>query len=752
MPHLNAFPDPSVSIVIVSDGRRDALVKTLESLNWLEAASFEVVVVCGPTPDGTREAMAALRERIKVRHCAVRNISVARNIGIAAASGEIIVFLDDDAFPEPEWLGQLVAPYADPQVGAVGGIVYDHTGVGIQYDFAVSDRLGHTDRNWHRAADEFNFPYSSQFPHILGANSSARRAALLDIGGFDEEYEFYLDETDLCCRLIDAGWTIRQLDHAFVHHKFLPSAIRSENKITRKRYAILKNKIYFSIINNRGHHSRVEIVEDALAFIREHTRDMVYNVDHGKLLPADLAEFHADADLALEAGMARGLSGARRLPPPGFLSQPAPFLPFPRSIPRPGAGAYCFVSREYPPGVVGGIGSHIFALATTVAAMGHQVHVITESENHHRVDFEHGVWVHRLDRNLPRVHPPAGVEVPRSAWRHATRVLEEIRRIAAKRPVRVVHSPIWDAEGIAVTQSGEFAHVVGLHTTMRQWLDSHPDKAADTEFMERFGTPMLAAEARLLREADAIHGNSAAIVEEIRARHGVDLAPPRLTIVPHGLIDETGLPAVPPAPLPPGAVRVLFVGRLELRKGVQFLLPALARLMAGRPGLHVDMVGDDSIADAPGGLTFRQAFEAGNAPEDVKARLRFHGRTPEADLRGFYAEADLVVVPSLFESFGLVLVEAMMRGKATIASRAGGMVEIGIEGETTLFAEPGDEASLEAALARLIDDAELRARLGAGGRRRYEARFTAERMAQDVLRLLDEAAGRFAARNRKIAS
>src|SRR5262249_35876466 len=127
-------------------------------------------------------------------------------------------------------------------------------------------------------ASDLSFPYSSTFPYVQGTNCAFRRETIVHLGGFDEEYEFYLDETDLCCRLVDHGFRVAQLATARVHHKFLPSDIRNEARITTKRYAVLKNKIYFSLINNHGHASKTEVVADALKFVREQRLDIERHV------------------------------------------------------------------------------------------------------------------------------------------------------------------------------------------------------------------------------------------------------------------------------------------------------------------------------------------------------------------------------------------------------------------------------------------------------------------------------------------
>ncbi len=81
-----------------------------------------------------------------------------------------------------------------------------------------------------------------------------------------------------------------------------------------------------------------------------------------------------------------------------------------------------------------------------------------------------------------------------------------------------------------------------------------------------------------------------------------------------------------------------------------------------------------------------------------------------------------------------------MFARPVVCSRAGGMPEVVVEGETALLAEPGDPASLAACLARLIEDPALRQRLGTAGRRRYEARFMPERMAAEVAAFLCDTA------------
>ncbi|WP_052120568.1 glycosyltransferase [Inquilinus limosus] len=738
---------PKISIVINTDGRAESLAETLKSFEYLEYDSFEVCVVCGPTPDRTKDVLRAWGGRIKVASCPERNISISRNIGIAMADGDIVAFIDDDAIPEPEWLRDLAESYQDQRVAASGGFVYNHTGVEFQWKFGTVDRLGRADLSWDRPATELNFPYTTNFPHLLGANSSFRRDVIVSVGGFDEEYEYFLDETDVICRVVDAGWAVAQLDKAYVHHKYRPSHIRNESKIVKHWYPIIKNKIYFSILNARGHHSIQDAVEEAARFVANFRNEVNWAISVERLTEDDRTRFFEEAEKAWRDGLERGLAGRRRLMTKETLDAfRSPFLPFVSAAPAGGRRTYCFLTQSYPPQAVGGVGRYVHQLARSVAAFGHHVHVLTQGEGHDRVDFEEGVWVHRLLASPDAVPAaPAEPSVPQHIWAHSATMARAVDAIAAKRPVTAVCAPIWDCEPVALVLDRRVPICCSLHTMLRSWLDSHPERAADTKFMREFGTPMLALERFVLTHSDRIVANSAAIVAQTQDAYGLKLEPDLLSLVPHGLEDWTALPADDPPVLPQGMLRLLFVGRLEARKGIDVLLQVIRSLLTRHPHLHFDVVGNDTLP-GPQGVTWRAAFEADPGTETIRSRVVFHGEVDDARLRGFYRGCDIFVAPSRFESFGLMLLEGMMFAKPVVACRAGGMVEVIEEGASGLLAEPGDAASLEACVERLVLDADLRRRLAAGARARYEARFTAARMASGVIECLDRAARDFSGR------
>jgi glycosyltransferase involved in cell wall biosynthesis/GT2 family glycosyltransferase len=728
----------SVSVIINTDGRAKALATCLESLRYLRYPNFEVVVVAGPTRDGTHELLDGLGKEIKHGSVPVRNLSHSRNVAIEMSSGEIVAFLDDDSIPEPEWLDDVVPSFEDSEVGVAGGFLHDHTGKTYQWQFGTADRFGGADTTWQRATPEFNFPFSFNFPHVM-ANSAFRRAAIVDVGGFDEEYEYYLDETDIICRLVDAGWQVRQLSRGFVHHKYMPSEIRGEARVLKSWYSVIKNRTYFSLMNACGHASTMRILEEVQALVAHFRANVRWAIKEGHLTESDAERFEEEADRGLRKGLSAGLDGRRRLRPvEGLRGQRPHLLQFKPLLPANKQMCFCLLTQAFPPEQSGGIGTWVKTLARAIARLGHQVHVLTRGHGHDRVDFVDGVWIHRI---IPKAQEmsfnkfASALQVPRHVWDYSATMLEEVREIHARRRVDCVCAPIWDGEGIAFLFDRSIPLVTTLQTTLTSYLECNPDRQADATFMKGFAEPMLRVERFLLTESDGVLAISAAIVSTVEQDYGIALDRRRLAVIPIGLEDSRFLASRPAPRLASAAVRIVFAGRLEARKGIDVFLEAAKRLLSRFRNLHIDVVGNDTI-EGPRGRTYRDLFETDNAETPFRERVVFHGEVSEDALLGFYRAADIIVAPSRFESFGLVLLEAMMEGKPVVGCRVGGMTEIVEHGVSGLLAEPGDVASLEACLEQLVSDESLRNRLGEGARRRYAERFTPVRMAERVIEFL----------------
>jgi glycosyltransferase involved in cell wall biosynthesis len=719
-----------VSVIINTYNRARMLEATLAAMAWQRHPQFEVIVVNGPSTDGTDEVLARFAGKIRTGRCPEANLAMSRNIGLAMAGGEVVAYIDDDAVPEPDWLEALTAPYADPKVGAVGGFMRDHTGYAWQCRVVACDRYGDTEGfetlNQALAAGVAQSgPGAPRFLHPPGANSSFRRVALLGIGGFDEEYVYFLDETDVAVRLLDAGWTITYAARAEVHHKYAESHLRTADRIPRSIFAVARSKAYFCVRHAAPHDGFSKVVDYLARYRRERRRDKAWLCDVGLIEPAHRDRLVEEIDRGTELGVA----DAFRFPEGRLPARPAEPAPEMRPFPVPRAVAdrlrLCFLSQNYPPGPFGGIAVWTQTLATALAARGHEVSVITRTNGHPRVDLEDGVWVHRVPQ---RYHPgratPPLPDLPQLITDWAYSAFDEVLRIRIRRGLDLVSAPIWDVEGVACLADGSLPVVTSLHSTYRLILPSKKKWLEDEAFRRLHVDKLIAAEAWLLERSPMILANSEAILRDIEAAYGIVLDRARVRVVPHGLALEAPV-ALPPRE--PGC-RILFVGRFETRKGIDVLAEAIPAVLAAHPEARFVLVGDPDVDEDGRGPTHRRRIEALVAR--FPGRVEVTGAVPRDRLVEEYARADVFVAPSRYESFGLIFLEAMMHGLPCIGTRAGGIPEVVEDGVTGLLVPPDDPAALADALARLAGDPALRARLGQAGQAAYRGRFTAAHMAE----------------------
>ena len=725
---------PRVSIVINTLNRAADLARTLESLRWLdEAVPFEVVVVNGPSTDRSDDVIAQYGGRIRAFTCPVPNLSVSRNLGIRQAAGDIVAFIDDDGIPEPEWLVQLIAPFADPDVGASGGFVFDHTGHAFQYRFGTADRLGEARIDRYKASPELNFPFTFSFPHLLGTNASFRRSALIEIGGFDEEFEYFLDETDVLARMVDAGYRVAQLPNAFVHHKFAPSHLRNHNRIIKNRYPVIKNKAYYCIKHGRRYVGLEGAVRAISHFFEEQRREVRWLIGEGLATEDELPELERTIERALERALERGLRADPVLLPPR--TEPAHHDSFRLFAVLQPEHRRCLVllSADYPPNRSGGLATLTASLATSLAALGHRIHVITKSIDSDRVDFEQGVWVHRIV-----VRPQASADavrqaVPQAVWDWSATARDEVNRIAEHRRVDCIETPIWDCEGIAFLDDRRWPLVVSLQTTFHFWLQSHPGMRTDASWMQAIGTPMLQLERRMFVEADGIRAISRAIRLDIESAYDLRFDDAKVRTIAPG-IDSRPLPSRSMQRTDASVLTVLFVGRLERRKGIDVLLSAIPMVLSNCPAVRFRIVGDNTLR-GDSGATVRVEFAAVIASIPNHALL-FEGRLDDTALDSAYADCDVFVGPSRYESFGLVYLEAMRAGKPVVACATGGVPEV-VDDRSGILIAPDDSSALASAIVELVTNPALRARMGAQGRRRFDEDFTSEKMAERSLELYE---------------
>lgn len=211
--------------------------------------------------------------------------------------------------------------------------------------------------------------------------------------------------------------------------------------------------------------------------------------------------------------------------------------------------------------------------------------------------------------------------------------------------------------------------------------------------------------------------------------------PGEYRVIPNGVdVARFGAPDVEPLPqFADDRPTVLFVGRLEKRKGFKFLLRAFIQTQRQIPDARLIVVGGYETRTE---VTYRE-FAAEHGLQEV----HFIGRVSDPELARYYASADVFCAPSIgFESFGIVLLEAMAAGVPVVASDILGYRTVLTQGSEGLLVPPEDSAALAAALVSLLSAPEVRARMGAAGRvtaKRYDWPVVAQQVAGYYGEVLD---------------
>lgn len=365
----------------------------------------------------------------------------------------------------------------------------------------------------------------------------------------------------------------------------------------------------------------------------------------------------------------------------------------------------CLVSDSYvcrrP---FGGIAIYTQTAAQALTARGHRVHVLVPviSESADYLDGVVPVHYRRVDP-LPLIGP--AVPSLGESW-HLSRALRALHR---EHHFDLVEFPNFEGFGFVAQRLGIVPSVVRLHTAT---ADSIATEGRTPTLPERV---TIWAERRSAQLALGVVTHSRAHRDRLAELY--DLA--NIHLIPHGI----RLPA--PRTREPARPAVLTLGRLRARKGGATLLAAIPRVLARVPEAVWTVVGAGE--DDPLVVEFRAAN-----PGLARDRVAFHRFLEGAELDACYDAATVYASASVYESFGLTFVEAMARGIPVVGCDTSAMPEVIEHERTGLLVPPAVPEPFAEAVARLLLDAGLRARLSVEARRVAAEKFTAERMAADI--------------------
>ena len=206
LPFPNQREWPAISVVVCSYNGARTIRDCLDGLQRLSYPNFEVIVV----NDGSRDDTPAIAREYPVTLISTENrgLSNARNTGAEAATGEIVAYIDDDAYPDPHWLSYLAHTFMTTTYAAVGG-----PNIAPPGDGPIAECVAHSP-----GGPVHVLLNDREAEHIPGCNMAFRRAALLAIGGFDPRFRTAGDDVDVCWRIQEQGWKIGFHPAAMVWH------------------------------------------------------------------------------------------------------------------------------------------------------------------------------------------------------------------------------------------------------------------------------------------------------------------------------------------------------------------------------------------------------------------------------------------------------------------------------------------------------------------------------------------------------
>jgi GT2 family glycosyltransferase len=231
-------------VVVCSRNGARTIRDCLEGLARLDYPDYEVVVV----NDGSRDTTEEIAREYDVRLISTKGVglSAARNLGMEAARGEIVAYIDDDAYPDPHWLTYLAAAFQRTAHAAIGGPNIAPPGDGFIAE-AVARAPG---------GPIHVLLSDTVAEHIPGCNMAFRRSCLQAVGGFDPQFRVAGDDVDVCWRLQQQGWTLGYNPAAMVWHHRRNSlrAFWRQQKGYGKAEALLERK-WPEKYNSAGHHT-----------------------------------------------------------------------------------------------------------------------------------------------------------------------------------------------------------------------------------------------------------------------------------------------------------------------------------------------------------------------------------------------------------------------------------------------------------------------------------------------------------------
>lgn len=391
-----------------------------------------------------------------------------------------------------------------------------------------------------------------------------------------------------------------------------------------------------------------------------------------------------------------------------------------------------FLTPEYPTETYsGGIGSYIYQMAHSLANLGHTIFVLLCDGSGECATFDGAIAIRRivLQGLASRLPAPLG---KRSGVLFARRLATVVRELA----LDILEAP--EFGGLTAWFNGakppQLHVVVRLHTCscICRWLNGNHETSTRTRLRNKLQDWL---ETRAINTADSVTAISATTVERTHRLLGIRRNDIHVTANP---VNTTFFSAPEDRPAFDDSALILFVGRLEWRKGPDLLVRAFQSVLAQHPNARLCLAGGDTNTAPNGGsmLSYLSAL----IPEHVRPHVQFAGVMTAEQIFKKCCEASVCVFPSRWEGFGLVAAEAMACGKAVVVSDTPGFRELLGDPPGGVFARTDDPNAFSTAINALLSDHRLRRDVGVAARQRA-LQFNGDAVAKATLQFYRQALG-----------
>nr|MBC7245173.1 glycosyltransferase [Chloroflexota bacterium] len=389
----------------------------------------------------------------------------------------------------------------------------------------------------------------------------------------------------------------------------------------------------------------------------------------------------------------------------------------------------------------GGMNVYVRELSRELGKKGLLVDIYTRSQDPQRER------VRTLWPNVRVIHLPAGPERPYSknlVYNHLPQFIAGLREFAAAEGISydLLHSHYWLSGWVA----RELAREHRLPTVhMFHTLGKMKNAVARSE-AEKEPPIRIQVEEELIRDINRIVAATPLEREQLVELYGADAG--KIVVIPLG-VDLALFRTIPRSEaikaigleLPETHRLILFVGRLDPLKGLDSLLRAMCRLTELEPALAKNLclavIGGDVDEDQANLSNELECLEKLKKEVGMHDLVAFLGSRAQDMLPYYYSAAEVCVVPSHYESFGLVALEAMACGTPVIASRVGGLQHTVEDGVTGFLVPAGDPDALAVKLRMILLDHELRTQLATRAQRKAQS-YTWQVVATHVMNLYEE--------------